>query len=503
MDINHLQQQLENAKQEANRSPSKELADAYNKLKSDLEKRETKIQSLTTVIQQLKTSLMEAAKESAENKIKEENLTLKVQQSIDSQTLELNRQVKTLEMKLSKLTATCTKKEKECSELQVQFETIRVELESKSNQVQKQSEIITRLIHEAKTKLKATQDTEDSDFKWIDDIISSMDSANLNALNKAEKWETEKKLSKKVESLKSKLALKTKDVIESEKLITSLRSTLDRIERDRTRLQNKCQILSKTPEQQVIQQQQEQQNLKEMEFIKSQEATLAKIIQLESHIKDLENQNHTYESELNASKSDSSHQEQLIQQLNEKMQLLNDLNSRLQDRVTGYEMISLAQKQESIEQEKQEFEIKEKVCFRDLQVKILELSDKCHLLEREKVQLESKLLELRFENQEFLLAAKKNKNPTPSHMSPSVKKEEGDIPKQFQGKSIHQIIQTVDQLTRIVEKLKMENESFKKNELNHVKYQEALRDIKQLKKQLDQSLDEQKNVAHYVKQSAR
>ena len=43
----------------------------------------------------------------------------------------------------------------------------------------------------------------------------------------------------------------------------------------------------------------------------------------------------------------------------------------------------------------------------------------------------------------------------------------------------------------------------KKSIINPVKYQEALRNLKKLREELDQAIDERKNADIYVRQSAR
>ncbi len=75
--------------------------------------------------------------------------------------------------------------------------------------------------------------------------------------------------------------------------------------------------------------------------------------------------------------------------------------------------------------------------------------------------------------------------------------------KQVEGKSVAELMATVDQLSKVIEKLKLENQELKRTAAHQVKSMEAEREVKKLRKELDRVIDETKNVSLYMKQSAR
>jgi chromosome segregation ATPase len=75
--------------------------------------------------------------------------------------------------------------------------------------------------------------------------------------------------------------------------------------------------------------------------------------------------------------------------------------------------------------------------------------------------------------------------------------------KAYEGKSVNELLGSIEQLSKIVERVSKENEAIKKTYVSHAKYMDALRETKKLKKELDQFLDQKKNVDQYVKQSSK
>lgn len=75
--------------------------------------------------------------------------------------------------------------------------------------------------------------------------------------------------------------------------------------------------------------------------------------------------------------------------------------------------------------------------------------------------------------------------------------------KQAEGKSVAELMTAVDQLSKVIEKLKLENQELKRTAAHQVKGVEAEREVKKLRKELDRVIDETKNVTLYMKQSAR
>ena len=209
-----IQQDLENAWEEAKKAPARELQDAYTKAKQDIEKKDQKITSLNKVVHQLKSSLMDAAKEAAESKIKESNVAIQVQQLLQTQTSSLNEKITKLESKLAVTTAAHHKMEKEYREVEKDSKRLSDELKRFEHDINLKDEKFARLKVEFKkifvenTKLKAnnggSQPQLEIDFSWLDAEYpaSEKDAA------KQQKWEHEKKLTKKIEVLKTKLLSK-------------------------------------------------------------------------------------------------------------------------------------------------------------------------------------------------------------------------------------------------------------------------------------------------------
>ena len=114
------------------------------------------------------------------------------------------------------------------------------------------------------------------------------------------------------------------------------------------------------------------------------------------------------------------------------------------------------------------------------------------------------MLELKFER-EKLVANMRRTGKTTGNTTLNTK----DLPalpknaKQAEGKSVPELMAVVDQLSKAIEKLKLENQELKRTAAHQVKSMEAEREVKKLRKELDRVIDETKNARLYMKQSAR
>jgi hypothetical protein len=123
-------------------------------------------------------------------------------------------------------------------------------------------------------------------------------------------------------------------------------------------------------------------------------------------------------------------------------------------------------------------------------------------LEQEKVTLESNLLQLKFEKEELVAAASKKapaKLSIPATVVPALPAKVS----QYDGRSKNELLQIIDQLSKVIDKFKAENDDLKRVSANQIKNSDAIREVKRLKKELDQAIDERKNVDMYIKQSHR
>lgn len=310
--------------------------------------------------------------------------------------------------------------------------------------------------------MKGTNDAPQIDLSWIENIQKS-DKVDIDEPTKVEKWEYEKKMSKKLEVTKSKLLKKTKEFLDSEKIIHSLRTTLERIERERTRLASKVSQLSLCSQKD------------ELEKIISEKAARIteledKMIRLEKDfIKKMDEERTEYENNLEKYEA------------NEKM--LQDLIKKLEAEITA---LTFAEDRADAMSAVKSDDFKQ-------------VKDKCKRLEKEKLLLESDLLELKLEKEKGAFDSCKEKQVQGiQDLVPLPKKRTG-----YRGKTSNELLQVIDQLSRAIEKVNAENDALKKSAISPVKYQEATRDLKKLREEFDKVNDERKNADLYVRQSSR
>jgi hypothetical protein len=326
------------------------------------------------------------------------------------------------------------------------------------------------------------QDAPQIDLSWIDNIQKSVKN-DTDEFTKVEKWEIEKKMGKKLEIAKLKLQKKTKDLSDSEKIIHSLRSTLERIERERTRLASKVTQLN---------------NRISSKDQFSQKDELEKIISEKTvHITKLEDKMVRLENDFNKKMDEERKEyENNISKYEISEKALQELNARLESKIMKLE--SSAEERSNLSDD-----LKSSVKSDGLQENFFkELNEKCKRLEKEKLNLESDLLELKLEKERLSTALTKKEahlSHIPPHELPSLPKKRTE----YKGKTSNELLQVIDQLSRAIEKVKAENEALKKSAINPMKHHEALRDVKKLRDELDKATDEKKNADLYARQSSR
>jgi DNA repair exonuclease SbcCD ATPase subunit len=290
-------------------------------------------------------------------------------------------------------------------------------------------------------------------------------------------------MGKKLEIAKLKLQKKTKELSESEKIIHSLRSTLERIERERTRLASKVTQLN---------------NRISAKDQLSQKDELEKIIAEKTvHITKLEDKMARLENEFSKKMDEERKEyENNISKYESNEKTLQDLNAKLESKIMKLES---SREQISNLSDDMESSVKSDGLQENF---IKELNEKCKRLEKEKLNLESDLLELKLEKERLSTALMK-KETALSHIPPQ---ELPLLPKKrtdYKGKTSNELLQVIDQLSRAIEKVKAENEALKKSAINPIKHQEALRDVKKLRDELEKATDERKNADLYARQSSR
>ncbi|KAJ3177182.1 hypothetical protein HK101_010313, partial [Irineochytrium annulatum] len=211
-----LQQEAANAKI---------LREQLGRAKKALDKKEAKIHSMTKAIAQLQDAMVQHAQEAAEARIRNKNI---------------KEEGKNLGL-ISELNKANAKLNQQCQ--------ILAESNKAAQSANKELELRLR-------KLMQDRPTQDRDSPKSKGGSASSgrakssvatqthDSASENAAASKEKWEAEKKLQRRLDGMKIKLNEKTKELEDSQRRESSLKETLERLERDRKRLQHNLSSMS-------------------------------------------------------------------------------------------------------------------------------------------------------------------------------------------------------------------------------------------------------------------
>ncbi|KAJ3072176.1 hypothetical protein HDU99_002253, partial [Rhizoclosmatium hyalinum] len=246
---------------------SRGLQDHVSKLNRELHKRDAKIANMKEAIEQLKEALIKTAEGAAEAKIRESNENLAA--SADQHGLGDSKRISQLESKIDKMTKTIQSHKKAEKEFQDTVLKITFELDKKERLVEKlqeqykdaQKALRKALVADSsRGKEKESHSRSGSSRRHADGdddgghhdkekrYAKLLEEEKKNAAEAAkERWEAEKKMQKRVDTMKSKLNEKTQELSEMASREKSLKDSIARLQADNSKLQKKLQTLSGLP----------------------------------------------------------------------------------------------------------------------------------------------------------------------------------------------------------------------------------------------------------------
>ncbi|KAJ3022309.1 hypothetical protein HKX48_006496 [Thoreauomyces humboldtii] len=254
--IEEVEELLRDALVRAAEPPSKKTLDLVLKLQEDLDSNDAKQARLKQVITELRTSMVETAESATKRIIENQHQRGDVEQTVQRRTHELRTKIADLETKLRAV-----------SDASIHDETAAKTAALANEQIAQRDRRIEAHVAETRKlqgalrdlRLKVERLTEERN-RFKQEVASATEkkvsqrppSGSARKVSGGEvaakdtdlsrdKWELEKKHQRRLDGLKDKLADKTKEAEEAERTIATLRNTLNRTERERTRLQHKLQ----------------------------------------------------------------------------------------------------------------------------------------------------------------------------------------------------------------------------------------------------------------------
>ncbi|KAM7435378.1 hypothetical protein ABFA07_014699 [Porites harrisoni] len=284
-EIEILKDELETAKEAAQRAPSKTMKHLVERLRNQLALKEKQQKSLSQALLQLRADMVTTAEENVQAHARKAEQEANVQHIVDKETAGLQARIEELQERMEKLKKELKKqKDKESSLLEEKdklkqdlskkdsallklgrelkdLETVQDKLEKKEEELrsernthaQERSEL-EKLRERVKTlqeklrqqKQKSAEegfDGPDTEKPVVEEIIKE-DRATVVSEGVA-RWEDNKKWQQKVEVLRSKLAEKTREQEKAEKTIAMLREAVNRAEKDKAGLHSRLKSSSK------------------------------------------------------------------------------------------------------------------------------------------------------------------------------------------------------------------------------------------------------------------
>jgi centrosomal protein CEP290 len=276
-----LRGELSAAQEAAQQAPSRTVRTLVEQLRNQLTLKEKQNKSLSQALLQLRADLVATAQQSAESKARDALEAVNVQQLIDAQTSELQGRIHELQAKLDRLrTELKQKKDKDISmtsriedlteqinrkddaieqlTLEVsQLQKVNNQLHSKelglmkeqaqqrrNHGVASETEDLRRQIRSLQSKLDQQEKQMKQQKQTVLQPVTSSGlpsrASSVKSQEEVIRWDESKKWQKKVETLKSKLADKTKECETFIKQVTSLKETVTRYKR----FSRDCELLS-------------------------------------------------------------------------------------------------------------------------------------------------------------------------------------------------------------------------------------------------------------------
>ncbi|KAI9349156.1 hypothetical protein BDR26DRAFT_675164 [Obelidium mucronatum] len=247
---------------------SRGLQDHISKLNREIQKRDAKIGNMKDAIAQLKDTLIKTAESVAETRIRESNENL-ASNANDMGVTDMKR-ISHLESQVSKLTKTIEAHKKSEKSLQESILKVTFELDKKERLIEKLQEqnkdaqkALKKLAHESREKERDKEGHSRSGSSRMQPdgrgdhnnesdkgkrFAKLVEEEKKHAADMAkERWESEKKLQKKAELMKSKLNEKTNELNEAISREKSLKDSLSRLQAENSKLQKKLSALSGLP----------------------------------------------------------------------------------------------------------------------------------------------------------------------------------------------------------------------------------------------------------------
>ncbi|KAJ3076959.1 hypothetical protein HDU98_010253 [Podochytrium sp. JEL0797] len=490
---------------------SRGLQDHISKLNREIQKRDAKIGNMKEAIEQLKETLIKTAENVAEARIRESNekMTKAIEQYKKSE--------KALNDSILKMTFDLDKKERLTEKLQDQYKDAQKSLRKAVNESRGGKDSHSRA---GSSRHEGGDDHGHDKEKRFAKLLEEEKKRAADAAK--ERWEVEKKLQKKADVMKAKLNEKTAELNEVVSREKSLKDSIARLQSENSKLQKKLQTLSGLPAAAVAALEAQQQVHRQLqkvqrELFESQDSCdhwkrVAEVEMLKE-VKELKRSNKRLEAEL------------------EEIENEGGSSNRTSRTTDADDENSSDDRDSSVEEKKHERPAKlgegydrnarkgEKSAHvvPMLESRIKDLLQRIQDIEDKKFNVEQALVEVKFDKEKAIVEAERMerraidmeealKAQAELAAARHAKRESNEIPglnitytqlrastgRLLANKSKDELAIVIDHLSSAAEKLKMENEQFKKGSggsISNVKYMEMCKEIKVLRKEKAEAIE--------------
>ncbi|KAJ3152611.1 hypothetical protein HDU89_001304 [Geranomyces variabilis] len=458
--------------------PNEEDTALIAKLQKELNFKATQASELTRTIQELRQSMVQTAENAARKNLTRQDGGADIEQVVQGRTKDLSRKIANLEAKLQSATLHAAEENRT---LAARHAGEVRDCRAKVEKLAKERDGLKREVASARVASTSRKS-------------SSGNIAPPLATLTQEKWEVEKRLQRRIDSLREKLEAKTKEAADVTKTLTTMRETLHRTEREKTRLQHKVQSMSTqlTSVQKLEGVASTQDNEKTLARAEDLETLRKKIFEMEIELTGYRQRATQPNNELLQARHEARQLQARIVMLEEikatasdadetssRASLVMVLENRLRDAVAKFERTEMekVQSDASLAQAKldhaQAIEAQQRLTRRlhELEEYVQEIKS----AERERERTSSDV-EIKISGATFTLGKMRNA---------ALSLADQPVPT---------LLTIVEHVARICERLRLENESFKKHGSTHTRYMDAVREIKRLKSEIAES-EESKRAA--------
>jgi centrosomal protein CEP290 len=224
----HLNQEIEKARDLLAIPPVKDLSDVVHRLQGDIDQRDSKISTMTKAIQKLKSQLVLLSKELAESKINANAGNLYTEEMVQQRIMPLTKKITQLEFKLKKFSGSAERDRTEFLQFERDIQRMTDELVLKNQEINRLKSEVQDMV------AKVSKGTTATSAKTSSPTHSRLTS-----------WESEKNLNRKLEQLKEKLKQKNGEIEHLQRTVTVSKEAYERSEKDRLKLQTRLAKVSK------------------------------------------------------------------------------------------------------------------------------------------------------------------------------------------------------------------------------------------------------------------